>query len=89
MDRAGVADALDEIALLLDLLGENPFKGRAYFAVVGERGQRLNGGTARGGRMAVASSFEDDRNGFFVPERRQAVESGCWSRGAASCTGGS
>jgi len=30
MDRAGVADALDEIALLLDLLGENPFKSRAY-----------------------------------------------------------
>ena len=30
MDRGAVADALDEIALLLDLLGENPFKGRAY-----------------------------------------------------------
>jgi DNA polymerase (family 10) len=30
MDRASVADALDEIALLLDLLGENPFKGRTY-----------------------------------------------------------
>jgi DNA polymerase (family 10) len=30
MDRGSVADALDEIALLLDLLGENPFKSRAY-----------------------------------------------------------
>lgn len=30
MDRGAVADAFDEIAALLDLLGENPFKGRAY-----------------------------------------------------------
>ncbi len=30
MDRAGVADALDEIALLLDLLGENRFKIGAF-----------------------------------------------------------
>ena len=30
MDRRGVADALEEIGLLLELLGENPFKSRAY-----------------------------------------------------------
>ncbi len=30
MDRAKVADALEEIGLLLELLGENPFKTRAY-----------------------------------------------------------
>jgi DNA polymerase (family X) len=30
MDRGSIADALDEIAILLDLLGENPFKIRAY-----------------------------------------------------------
>lgn len=30
MDRARVADALEEIGLLLELLGENPFKTRAY-----------------------------------------------------------
>lgn len=30
MDPSRVADALEEIALLLDLLGENPFKSRAY-----------------------------------------------------------
>jgi DNA polymerase (family X) len=30
MNRGKVAEALDEIALLLDLLGENPFKSRAY-----------------------------------------------------------
>ena len=30
MDRAEVADALDEIGLLLELLGEDPFKTRAY-----------------------------------------------------------
>ena len=30
MDRAAVADALEEIGLLLELLGENPFKTRAY-----------------------------------------------------------
>jgi len=30
MDRAEVADALEEIGLLLELLGENPFKTRAY-----------------------------------------------------------
>jgi DNA polymerase (family 10) len=29
-DRGEVADALDEIGLLLELLGENPFKTRAY-----------------------------------------------------------
>lgn len=29
-DRAAVADALEEIGLLLELLGENPFKTRAY-----------------------------------------------------------
>lgn len=29
-DRAEVADALEEIGLLLELLGENPFKTRAY-----------------------------------------------------------
>ena len=29
-DRAAIADALDEIALLLELAGENPFKSRAY-----------------------------------------------------------
>jgi DNA polymerase (family 10) len=29
-DRADVADALEEIGLLLELLGENPFKTRAY-----------------------------------------------------------
>ncbi len=30
IDRGEVADALDEIGLLLELLGENPFKTRAY-----------------------------------------------------------
>jgi DNA polymerase (family 10) len=30
MDRAEVADRLEEIGLLLELLGENPFKTRAY-----------------------------------------------------------
>jgi len=30
MDRGSVADALEEIGLLLELLGENPFKTRAY-----------------------------------------------------------
>jgi DNA polymerase (family X) len=30
MDRAQVADSLDEIGTLLELLGENPFKTRAY-----------------------------------------------------------
>jgi DNA polymerase (family 10) len=30
VDRARVADALEEIGLLLELLGENPFKTRAY-----------------------------------------------------------
>lgn len=30
IDRAEVADALEEIGLLLELLGENPFKTRAY-----------------------------------------------------------
>jgi DNA polymerase (family 10) len=30
VDRAKVADALEEIGLLLELLGENPFKTRAY-----------------------------------------------------------
>jgi len=30
MDRQHVADALEEIGLLLELLGENPFKTRAY-----------------------------------------------------------
>ncbi len=30
MDRAGIADRLEEIGLLLELLGENPFKTRAY-----------------------------------------------------------
>ena len=30
IDRAGVADALEEIGLLLELSGENPFKTRAY-----------------------------------------------------------
>src|SRR5262245_57794614 len=30
MDKHQVADALDEIALLLELVGENPFKARAY-----------------------------------------------------------
>ncbi len=30
MDRAEVADALEEIGVLLELLGENPFKTRAY-----------------------------------------------------------
>jgi DNA polymerase (family 10) len=30
MDRAEVADTLEEIGLLLELLGENPFKTRAY-----------------------------------------------------------
>jgi DNA polymerase (family 10) len=30
MDRDRVADILEEIAFLLDLKGENPFKGRAY-----------------------------------------------------------
>jgi DNA polymerase (family 10) len=30
MDRGGVADALGEIGRLLELLGENPFKTRAY-----------------------------------------------------------
>ena len=30
MDRAAVAEALEEIGLLLELLGENPFKTRAY-----------------------------------------------------------
>jgi DNA polymerase (family 10) len=29
-DRAAVADSLEEIGLLLELLGENPFKTRAY-----------------------------------------------------------
>jgi DNA polymerase (family X) len=29
-DRAAIADALEEIGLLLELLGENPFKTRAY-----------------------------------------------------------
>ncbi len=29
-DRAQVADALEEVGLLLELLGENPFKSRAY-----------------------------------------------------------
>jgi DNA polymerase (family 10) len=29
-DRAAVADALEEIGLLLELMGENPFKTRAY-----------------------------------------------------------
>ena len=30
IDRAAIADALDEIGLLLELRGENPFKTRAY-----------------------------------------------------------
>jgi DNA polymerase (family 10) len=30
IDRAEVADKLEEIGLLLELLGENPFKTRAY-----------------------------------------------------------
>ncbi|MHC4428440.1 MAG: helix-hairpin-helix domain-containing protein, partial [Planctomycetota bacterium] len=30
MEREAVAEVLDEIALLLELLGENPFKSRAY-----------------------------------------------------------
>jgi len=30
IDRAGVADVLEEIGLLLELSGENPFKSRAY-----------------------------------------------------------
>ncbi len=32
MDKRQAADSLDEIAVLLDLAGENPFKGRAFAA---------------------------------------------------------
>ena len=30
MDKSGVTDVLEEIAVLLELKGENPFKARAY-----------------------------------------------------------
>src|SRR5271154_3064535 len=30
MDKSGITDILEEIAVLLELKGENPFKARAY-----------------------------------------------------------